>query len=372
MGNLHKMSDLSLKSDYEKERNIQSYLNRIQQKSKGTVQNVSNYLKRFDRYLVETYNKSNEVVITEILADPEDKRYRVIFDILQDYVNYLSAKKNHLGTTTISSGYVRHSMYSIKSYLRFHGFKITSEDLVDSVTLPRIIEEEREPLSRDKLQALLNNVTGLRRILYFVMTSSGLRINEAIRLRKRDFNLNEYSRVLVKVSAKISKTRKPRITFISEESERLFRPILDNIGDDDCPFNPANRDWEKVRLSESQIFGRIRDKLGFNDKYESGVHHISLTDSFRSWFVTKCNRIDFGFGHALAGHETYMKRYDRMSVKEKIDFYVRAEKTLQVNTYLDDEKMEKMQDVYLKRISDLESEMHSVRELLKRKTMHFS
>ena len=87
-----------------------------------------------------------------------------------------------------------------------------------------------------------------------------------------------------------------------------------------------------------------------------------MTDSFRSWFVTKCNRIDFGFGHALAGHETYMKRYDRISIKEKVDFYIRAEKTLQVNTYLDEEKLEKMSQVYMKRITDLEWEINSVKE----------
>jgi len=360
-----KLSNLPAKSDYERERTIESFLNKIQQKSKGTVNNYSKYLHRFDRYLVETYDKPNEAVFSEILAYPEDKRYRAIFDILQDYVNHLSSTINNNKTTTISAGYVRHSMYSIKSYLRFHGFKITSEDLTDSVTLPRIIEEEREPLQREKLQALLNHVTGLRRILYFVMTSSGLRINEIIRLRKRDFVLDEHERILIKVSAKIAKTRKPRITFMSKESEFLLRPILEKLGDNDFPFNPSNRDWEKVRLSEEQIFGRIRDKLGYNDKYESGVHHISLTDSFRSWFVTKCNRIDFGFGHALAGHETYMKRYDRMSVKEKLDFYIRAEKTLQVNTYLDEEKMEKMSQIYMKRITDLEWEINSVKELMR-------
>jgi len=32
MGNLHKMLDLPVKSDYEKERNIESYLTKIQQK----------------------------------------------------------------------------------------------------------------------------------------------------------------------------------------------------------------------------------------------------------------------------------------------------------------------------------------------------
>ena len=366
------MSNLPVKSDYEQVRNIESYLNRIQQKSKGTIKNISYYLNRFDNYLVEAYCKPNETVLSEILAYSEEKRYRAIFDILQDYVNYLSAKDNHVGTNKISAGYVRHSMSSIKSYLRFFGFKITSEDLADGVTLPRIIEEERVPLVIEKLQSLINEVTGNRRVMYFVMTSSGLRINEVIRLRKRDFILDECERVMVKVPAQISKTRKPRITFISQESERLLRPILDKINDNDCPFNLKNRQWENHRHQEELVFERIRKKLGYNDRYESGVHHVSLTDSFRSWFVTKCNRIDVGFGHALAGHEPYMKRYDRMSIKEKVDFYIRAEKTLQVNSYLDDEKTEKMQEVYMKRISDLENEMNSVRELLNRKTMHFS
>jgi len=54
-------------------------------------------------------------------------------------------------------------------------------------------------------------------------------------------------------------------------------------------------------------------------------------------------------------------------IKEKIELYIRAEKTLQVNSYLDEEKTEKMQEVYMKRISDLEDEMNSVRELLKGK-----
>jgi len=355
-----------IKSSYERKRNIPNYLDKISQKSKGTIKNVNNHLSRFDSYLVATYGKPNEAVLNEILSFTEDKRYRAIFDVLQDYVNFLSGKTNHLGTDVISSGYVRASTYSIKGYLRFFGFKITSEDVSDSVTLPRIIEEERVPLTRKILQAIINNSTGLRRIMYLVMTSSGLRPSEVLQLRKRDFNLNEYARVLIKVPAKITKTKKPRITFISEETERLLRPILDNLDDSVQVFNQSNRTMEQVRLSEEQIFGRLREKLGFKNKYDSGIYHVSLGDSFRSWFVTKCNRIDFGFGHALAGHESYMKRYDRIELKDKVDYYIRAEKSLQVNTYLDDEKLEKMSEVYLKRITDLEAEMDSVRELLKR------
>jgi len=62
-----------------------------------------------------------------------------------------------------------------------------------------------------------------------------------------------------------------------------------------------------------------------------------------------------------------MKRYDRMTIKEKVEMYIRAEKTLQVNSYLDEEKTEKIQEVYMNRISDLEDEMNSIRELLRMK-----
>ncbi len=65
----------------------------------------------------------------------------VLFDILQDFVNHPSGKTNHLHTDTISSGYVRHTVYAINGYLRFYGFKITSDELKDALTLPRIVEE---------------------------------------------------------------------------------------------------------------------------------------------------------------------------------------------------------------------------------------
>ena len=93
---------------------------------------------------------------------------------------------------------------------------------------------------------------------------------------------------------------------------------------------------------------------------------MSLTGSFRSWFVSRCNRVDFGFGHSLAGHDLYMKRYDRMTINEKVELYLRSEKLLQVFSYLDDDEQKKVQELQTKRILELESQMDSVNELLKR------
>ena len=105
------------------------------------------------------------------------------------------------------------------------------------------------------------------------------------------------------------------------------------------------------------------------------MHHVSLGDSLRSWFVTKCNRIDYGFGHALAGHDQYMKRYDRLTIEDKIELYHKAEKLLQVFEYVDEDnerkiaglekKLKELESDKDERISELEETMKNVQELLK-------
>ena len=198
---------INIESTFTTPRNIENYLDRIQLKSKGTIKNTESYLRWFDNYLKVTYNKPNEVVLDEILS-MEKNQDTVLFDILQNFVNHLSGKTNYLNTNTISAVYVRQIVYAIKDYLRFYGFKITSDDLKDALTLPRIVEEERKPLTRDQLHLILNNQTGLRRVLYLVMSSSGMRFSEVFQIRKRDLELEKYERIMVKISAKITKTQK--------------------------------------------------------------------------------------------------------------------------------------------------------------------
>lgn len=81
-------------SSFVNARTIENYLDGIRLKSKGTVRNIGNYLK-IDDYLQE----------------------RILFDILQDFVNDLSTTPNHLRNNSISLGYVRHVVYEIRGIL---------------------------------------------------------------------------------------------------------------------------------------------------------------------------------------------------------------------------------------------------------------
>jgi integrase len=349
-----------------KPRSIENYLDKIQLKSKGTIRNVKNYLKRFDTYLQTKYQISNEAILNEILDLPQKQQDRTLFDVLQDFVNDLSAKQNFYKGTNISSGYVRHTVYALKGYLRYYGFKITSDDIKDNITLPRVIEEERSPLTREQLQLIINNQTGLRKAMYLVMSSSGMRVSETLQIRKRDFDFETFSRSMIRLPAKITKTKKPRITFISKEANLALAQHIKRISDDSFVFNPKNRKLDGIRLSELQIFGRLREKLAFTQKYDSGIFKISLGGSMRSWFVTKCNRVDYGFGHALAGHDQYMKRYDRLTTEDKAELYLKSEKLLQVFDYADEDQEKKIDELQqqLQELQDFKkSSEHEIEKL---------
>lgn len=317
--------------DFIKERTVENYLDRIRLKSKGTVKNNGSHITKFDSYLQQTYKKNIQTVFDDILKLSNEQRERAIYDVIQDYVNNLSSRN-------VGSGYIRNNVYSIKGYLRYYGFKVTNEDLKDNLTLPRVIEEEREPLTREQLQLVVKNQTELRRALYLFMSSSGVRPSEALQIRKRDLELEKYERILVKLPAKITKTKKSRITFISKEAGKELLPYLNKINDDSFIFHTTKLTLENAVVNELQVFARLRTRLGLTEKYESNVHKISLGDSLRSWFVTKCNRVDYGFGHALAGHDQYMKRYDRLTLDDKLKLYLKSEKLLQVFEYEDEEQ----------------------------------
>jgi len=346
------------KSTFVKARNIQNYLQRNKLKAKGTVENAHLYLRKFDSYLQETYNKSNEEVLQELLSMKPEQRERELFDILQDFVNYLDGKM-------IGSKFIKSVMYTIKSYLRFWGFKVTSEDFKDSLVLPKIIHEEREPLTRERLQSIVNNSTGIHRILYLVCSSSGMRPVEALQIRKKDLVLNEYARVLIKIPAKFTKTKRYRETILTQEASKELLPLLDKMNDDDAIFNPKKLGYKNIRINAIQTFNRLRERLGYNERYDSGTHKITFV-SFRSWFVTRCNRVDYGFGHALAGHDQYMKSYDRLTIEDKMKFFIKAEKLLQVFDYTDEDQERRIERDG-KRISNLEDQLETIKELLRMK-----
>ena len=159
------------------------------------------------------------------------------------------------------------------------------------------------------------------------MGSSGLRIGEALSLKKKDLDLTGI-RIKVNVPAN-TKTRTGRVTYLSLETEKILRPHLETISQDDFVF--ATKHNKDNSSSVRTLLARLVDKLRLVDKYQSNNIRKITTHSFRAYFFTKAARKHGeNYAHKLVGHGGYLMQYDRMTEDEKLQMYLELEPDLAV------------------------------------------
>ena len=280
----------------------------------------------FEKYLIGTYDKDMKTVLTDMMNQKISEPVRHnknFYDLLQGFVNYLA--QNDLDPTT-----VRTNFNGVKKFLNWYGFEIFVETVRAKLIFPTKIKLERHAITIDEIRILLNNASPQRRAWYIFLLSTGMRLQETLKIRKRDF-VFDYDRIMVDIPAKHTKTKKPRKTFLTKECWNLVKPILDKKKDDDHVFTH----WDdanilKAKHVEEDYFYRLRKRVGLDEKYPDSIRHKISIHIFRSWFVTKCNRVDSDFGNALAGHDKYMKIYNRFTIPELITLFKKAEPELQI------------------------------------------
>jgi len=310
----------------------ESFFEHISTKSHSHIVNCKIALDWFEKFCLGLHSLSSDVILTDSMKQKysEPQRHsKNLFSLLQDFINYLS-KNGHDPAT------VRVNFNLTKNYLNWYGFEIYTEAVKSRLNFPKKIEEEAYPLTLEDCKLIINNASPQRRPLYFFLSSTGMRIQETLKLRKRDLDF-DHDRVMVVIPGKYTKTSKPRKTFITNETKNAITELLKSKKPDDLIFG-TNEDSLKSKHLEEDYFYRLREKIGLTDRYDTGIHKITL-HSFRSWFITKCNRIDSDFGNALAGHDKYMKKYDRLTEPEKIELFIKAEPTLSIFEHVDDTKL---------------------------------
>lgn len=329
----------------EETRTKDTFLQRYETMSLSLKKIVKASLNHFNDFCVLQYKEDAEKIIEELGAINSENQ---IFDVLQRFSNYLYKKG-------IRS--VRMYLKPIKTYITYKtNVKIHTEDLRENIKLPKRDKRKNYSLAVEDIRKLLDYATPKRKAYYLILLGSGLRPREGMQLRKRDFTKGE--RYRINIPARYTKTRQERHTYLTKEAEKYILPILEKIKDDDLVFTKNDNPYHAY-CCEASYFDRLRKKAGFTSKYDTGVNPISL-HTFRSWFITKCSKIDMGLGHALSGHEHYMKQYERYEEKDMIDFFVKAEQALSIfETAVED------REELLKKIANLEAKAEEHDKLLR-------
>ena len=193
-----------------------------------------------------------------------------------------------------------------------------------------ITYEEKHPLSDHEYASIVNAFgrTPRRQALYLFLGSSGMRIGETMKLRKKDLDFST-ERIKINIPANITKTGKGRSTFISKEAAEKLKPILDKLNPDDLIFTKERKDPQDAIIVEQKVLTLALDRLGLNDRYSSNNLHKISSHSFRSYFFTKATRKHGeNYAHKLVGHSGYLMQYDRMNDVEKLKMYLDLEPDL--------------------------------------------
>ena len=304
-------------------------------RSEGMLSHIDVTFTMFERFCQDSYKKSSTRVITKLKSDIEKaqlqgKSTKKLYLFLDNFVRWLSEykprTKSELSPTTI------HGYFSeIIQFLRYNEILIDNYALKQFVSLPKKFKELPQPITRSEINILVSNADKKRTALYLTLVSSGIRIGEALQLKKQNFEINsDPARIIL--PAKMTKSRQARVTFVSNEAKLKLIPILRELEDDDLVFTVSNG-VRRAELTEENYFTRLRKKVGLTEMEPSGLNHKIRIHKFRKFFATKAERkLGIQVSGALLGHNPYMKTYYEYEVSQLATFYSALEPDLTISS----------------------------------------
>ncbi|MBL7014973.1 MAG: site-specific integrase [Nitrosopumilus sp.] len=343
-----------------KKKDNQSYEEKLATVPERTRQSKLYAIKVFEDFVCEKYNNRTVADIVEelqaIKKTQEQEAYdEALYGMLQDWINW--NENRGLGNYTI-----RILFSNLRKYLFHIGIKTYEQDIKEILRFGKKTREERYPLSQDIYRQIVNGFARNPRLqaLFLTLGSSGMRIGEAINLKKKDLDFTT-KRIKVNVPA-TTKTRAGRTTYISKEAEDYLRPLVDKLETEDYIF--ARKNQRLLDPSVRKSLTRLLDRIDFTETYQSNNYRKITSHSFRAYFFTKAARKHGeNYAHRIIGHGGYLMQYDRMTEDEKLEMYLELEPDLTIFDQTKNElEISRLRDK-VEEINELKQEVQKLREV---------
>ena len=230
--------------------------------------------------------------------------------------------------------------------------------------------------TQQELKQILTHGEVKAKALFLVASSSGMRINEILQLRKEDVKL-DLDPVKVEVRAEYTKLKQPRITYISDEA-KIY--LVEWLKIRDKYLDSAVKKIRGVCTKDltddtifcfgytlaSKMWNRLLKNSGFDAIDPTTKYHKMHIHTLRKYFKT--NMLHAGVQESivnqLVGHTKYLdSSYLRFSEKDLAEGYKRGIKSLLV--------FETNPDLteHTEQIKKLESDNEKLKELVEKMQM---
>jgi len=195
---------------------LTKFINGVKRGSKTTADNYSRRLESFRLFVKQKYNLTLDELIltlTTYSSGPKIDPY----ELLSDYMDYINEQSN------ISPLTLKLKLSTVRCYLETFDIELSSKKLRYKVRMPRIISEDKEPLSKADVQTIINACPTLKLKTYVMfLASTGCRATEALSIKGRDINWNN-NPVTISMDGRHTKTKKSFIIFLTKEMEQQLK-----------------------------------------------------------------------------------------------------------------------------------------------------
>ena len=318
-------------------------------KSESSEKKARTVVNNLEYFTQDKYKKSRVKVLKDLKEDLDKTQDTdLVLQFFQHFIDwlgeghpeirYFTHENDKVGRPIVKKNPEVTRAYAgiIKRYIKLcHGIKIDNDDFQDWLTIPvdDSEDEEPEPFLKEELKLILDNITDPRRkSLFMVIKDTRLRIIEALRVKKKYFDLTTDPATL-RIPRNIQKnkrTSKTRTAYLCRETVPGITQLLKKLDDEDLVFTDNPYDLS-ARNNEIRLWRNRANKLGFTEKKASG-HLKKNIHSIGSFTITALKEAtkDPDYAHGYAGHTRYLQQYMRLSKERQIELFRQAEPYLSI------------------------------------------
>ncbi len=324
---------------------VETFIEEIEKFSApSTIRNYRGSLKSFFKII----DKDPSDYIVDIKKLGGEKRENAINAYEEDMKKFWLALKDKAPTTRPSR------MTHVKMFLSEFGIELSTKfwkNIHRRSPPNKPITDDLAP-TNEQMKKILQHADLKAKALFLVLDSSGMRIGEVLKLEPDDIDL-EKDPVRINVRAEITKTRRKRVTYMSNEARDTLLEWLKVRGkylqaavkkcrvvplrqeDGEVKMVPAKKSLDDPRVfpfsynTAKQIWNKLLEKAELDMRDKRTKYHKMHIHCMRKRFDTNmpgyigANGRDIA--EALVGHEGYLSSaYRRLSESELAEGYKRG------------------------------------------------
>jgi len=245
----------------------------------------------------------------------------------QAFVNFIRALRDR----NRSPNTIR--LYAVAVRRFFEAVKRPLGPMEIKLVIPkRRVVRETNAIDRELARDIVLAAPPRKRALFHLMWSTGLRIGEALALRKKDVDL-ESDPPRIRVLTK--KTEKPRVVFLPRDVALRLRNHIADLNDDDYVFHVEGNPRRPLNSDKvAELFRRILFKLDKLKRDSSGRGYTYSLHSFRRAYETTLATsgvhpmvIKVLLGHSQGVEDSYL----RLSINDLAAEWRKAEQNLRLD-----------------------------------------